>query len=359
MTPDEILRLPPYCLTQGEKNAAILPHFADLTEHHRLACPQYARVLAALFANARKPSSPEEIPYLPVRLFKSHQLRSIPESAVFKTLTSSGTSGDPVSQVYLDRETAQRQTLALSRILTSVLGPDRLPMLVVDSPGILRDRQRFSARAAGVLGMMNFGREHCFVLTEDMCLDESALNAFLERHRGRTFLVFGFTSFVWQHFYRQLAGRGLDLSNGILVHSGGWKRLLSLSVDNAEFKRRILGETGLNRIYNFYGMAEQVGSVFLEGDDGFLYTPNFADIVVRDPITLAPLGPGQIGVLQVLSILPTSYPGHSILTEDLGVVHSIDANGCGRQGKSFSVLGRLPSAELRGCSDVGSRWTGQ
>src|SRR6185295_4414343 len=106
------------------------------------------------------------------------------------------------------------------------------------------------------------------------------------------------------------------------------------------------------RIYNFYGMVEQVGSIFLEGDDGYLYPPNFADVIVRDPVTLAPAPAGVPGIIQVLSALPRSYPGHSILTEDLGIFHGVDDSACGRYGRRFSVLGRVPRTELRGCSDV-------
>jgi hypothetical protein len=99
-------------------------------------------------------------------------------------------------------------------------------------------------------------------------------------------------------------------------------------------------------------MVEKVGSVFLEGDDGYLYPPNFADVIVRDPYTFEEVAPGRTGVLEVLSALPRSYPGHCLLTEDLGVVQAIDSPACGRFGKAFSVLGRIPDAELRGCSDV-------
>ena len=60
-------------------------------------------------------------------------------------------------------------------------------------------------------------------------------------------------------------------------------------------------------------MVEQVGSVFIEGDDGFLHPPDFADVIVRDPITWEEAAPGSPGVIQVLSGAPTSYPGHSIL----------------------------------------------
>ena len=58
----------------------------------------------------------------------------------------------------------------------------------------------------------------------------------------------------------------------------------------------------------------------------------------------------QPGLLEVISTLPTSYPGHVLLTEDLGVVHGIDDGDW--PGKRFSVLGRLPRAEARGCSDT-------
>ena len=75
-------------------------------------------------------------------------------------------------------------------------------------------------------------------------------------------------------------------------------------------------------------------------------------MIVRDPYTFEELPTGETGVLEVLSALPRSYPGHCLLTEDLGVVHAVDSSTCGRLGKAFSVLGRIPQAELRGCSDV-------
>ena len=53
-----------------------------------------------------------------------------------------------------------------------------------------------------------------------------------------------------------------------------------------------------------------------------------------------------------MSLLPLSYPGHSILTEDRGQIIDFDGCKCGKSGKYFLVRGRLPKAELRGCSDV-------
>ena len=113
-------------------------------------------------------------------------------------------------------------------------------------------------------------------------------------------------------------------------------------------------EFGIERIFNYYGMVEQVGSIFMECEQGHLHAPAFADVIVRDPVSLRVRPAGEPGVLQVLSALPVSYPGHSLLTEDVGVIHGEDDCPCGRLGKHFTVSGRLPAAELRGCSDTRS-----
>jgi Acyl-protein synthetase, LuxE len=267
-------------------------------------------------------------------------------------LQSSGTTGQQPSRIPLDRETARRQTIALSRIMTHILGPKRLPMLLVESPSLIQDRRQFNARVAGLLGMMNFGHNHFYALDANMQLDLDGVRSFVDQFGHKPFLIFGFTFVVWQNFLNRLAGQHLNFSNGILIHTGGWKKLQEQSVSGEEFRRRFYSEAKLSKIYNFYGMVEQVGSVYLEGEDGYLYPPNFADVIVRDPVTFEELPLGQVGILQVLSLLPLSYPGHSLLTEDLGIIHAVDSSSCGRYGKAFSVLGRLPRAEMRGCSDV-------
>ena len=346
------MEAPQYSLPQGAKEAALLNSLNVLTQRHADACPEYSRLLSVLHHGTVRATSPGEVPYVPVGLFKTHLLRSVPAEKVFKTLTSSGTSGQRVSRIVLDQETAALQSLALSRIMMHVLGRERLPMLIIDTDGLIKNRETFSARGAGVLGMMTFGRNHLYALDSQMSLKLDDLQSFLKRFGGAPFLLFGFTFMVWAHFYQQIRSLGLDLSQGILIHGGGWKKLQESAVSNAEFKTCFRRDTGLQRSYNFYGMVEQVGSVFLEGEDGLFYPPNFADILIRDPETLELAPTGTPGLIEVLSLLPLSYPGHAILTEDLGVIEHIDASSCGRYGKAFRVLGRLPNAELRGCGDT-------
>jgi hypothetical protein len=340
-----------FTLRQADREAVLLPELIELTQWHRERSQAFASILSAI---GHGPGSDyqqlADLPWLPVRLFKTQQLKSIPDSEVFKVLTSSGTTGD-VSRIYLDREAAATQTRMLARTIQSVLGPRRLPMLVVDTTSIIKNRTSFSARGAGVLGMMNFGRDHAWALDEAGEPDLAVVRDFLARHGDQPFLVFGFTFMVWLYLYELARDNGLDLSNGILIHSGGWKKLVDRSVDNAEFRRRLAQDTGLTRIHNFYGMVEQIGVVYLEGPEGdALYCPDFADVIIRDPVTWAEQPPGEPGLVEVVSTLPRSYPGHALLTEDLGVVHGVDDGTW--PGKRFSILGRLPRAEARGCSDT-------
>jgi hypothetical protein len=352
MTLNDLIERPQYTVPQEQKEAALLTELTRLGSHHRERSAEYARLAHVLFPDSTDPRSVGDLPYLPVAIFKERLLSSIPENEVFKVLESSGTTGQTPSRIVLDIETARLQTVALSRVMASVLGPNRLPMILIETPDLIRDRRQFNARAAGLLGMMNFGKNHFYALNTDLEPLVQELKEFLHRFGGQPFLIFGFTFLVWTRFYQPLIDAGLDLSNGILIHSGGWKKLHEEAVSAVDFRSALRESMGITRVYNFYGMVEQVGSVFLEGDDGFLYPPNFADVIVRDPYTYEELPVGEIGVLEVVSALPRSYPGHCLLTEDLGVVHAVDSSSCRRLGKAFSVLGRIPKAELRGCSDV-------
>jgi hypothetical protein len=351
-----LLDLPPFGLHQADKRAQLLPMLGALTEHHAERCAPYRNVLDRVFGglDRHRIDRLEDVPFLPVTLFKTHTLSSVPESEVLKVLTSSGTTGQQPSRVFLDAETASVQSAVLVKVAQHFLGKDRLPMVIVDHPGVVRDRHSHSARGAGILGMAQFGHRPFYALRGDMTLDEEGLLAYLDQAAGRPVLLFGFTFMIWQYLVQPLerSGRRLSLTGGILVHSGGWKKLQETSVDPATFRDRVQAVTGVERVINFYGMVEQVGGVYFENPNHHLQAPVYSEVIVRDPVTLEPLPDGRPGLVQVLSCLPTSYPGHSLLTEDLGVIREVDPEGTGMGGRSFEILGRVPKAELRGCSDT-------
>lgn len=345
----------PFAMPQAEKRARLFERLRALTAQHHAHCAPYARMLDALHADWRAADSLEALPWLPVGIFKHLRLASVADEQIIRELRSSGTSGSLPSRVLLDRETAANQTRALARIVGDMLGRHRRPMLVIDRKDLLRSAEALSARGAAVLGFGNFGRQHSYALTPDLILDLDTVRDFLARFADEAVLVFGFTFVVWRDLVQALRTRGERLAfprGSILLHGGGWKRLADQSVDNAEFKQGVAEALGIEQVHNYYGMAEQVGSIFMECSAGRLHTPDYAEVIVRDPISLAPLPLGHTGVIQLLSELPGSYPGHSLLTEDVGAVLGEDDCPCGRMGRTLRVDGRLPRAELRGCSDA-------
>lgn len=346
------LAAPPYSLADTTRSRLLLEGLNRLTARHYEACAPYRRMLDGAWSGGETAAVLEDVPYIPVSLFKSQRLQSIADDQIRVTMTSSGTTGQAVSRIAVDVETSLIQQKALANSLMHVLGQSRLPMLVIDTDSVFKNPSLMSARGAGVLGLMRYGTKHAFALDSSLEPDFAAVEAFLEIHGKGPFFMFGFTYMVWISFYQQFKDAGFDLSNGILIHSGGWKRMIEQSVDNSAFRKALGDAFGLRRIHNFYGMVEQIGSIFLEGPDGLLYPPNFADVIIRDPNTWQPCAVGAPGVIQVLSLLPHSYPGHSLLTEDLGVVRSVDKGAEGWMGKGIEVLGRVARAELRGCSDV-------
>lgn len=358
----DVLQWPVYGLPKAQKDERLLAELRRLGAAHYAACAPYRAVLdklggARLGAAAPQATQLADLPFLPVRLFKHETLVSVPQDEVVKTMTSSGTSGQRVSQIFLDRQTSTLQVKVLSRIVGDLIGPKRLPMLVIDCRATVADRYRFSARTAGIQGFSMFGRDVEFALDDDMTLNLERVRRYLDKHADEDMLLFGFTFVVWLHFVRALeaAGETLALGRGVLVHGGGWKQLQSQAVSADEFRGRLGAVAGLTRVHNYYGMVEQTGSIFVECEYGHQHASAWSDVIVRDPLDFGVLPPGRRGLIQLLSVLPHSYPGHSLLSEDEGEIIGIDDCPCGRKGTYFRVHGRIQNAEARGCSDTYSR----
>ena len=351
MTYEEVLALSPFGVARAEKQELLRAGLLRLTEHHRARCAPYARMMETIGFSTADVHSVENVPFLPVRLFKELELRSVAEEDVFKTMTSSGTTGQQVSKIFLDRATATNQQKTLVRIVSDRTGKSRMPMLIIDCPSVIQNRAMFSARGAGILGFSIFGRKKLYALNDAMELQVDAIRAFLCEHVGERILLFGFTFMVWQHFYKALksAGEHLDLSNAILIHGGGWKKLVAEAVEPAVFRAALREVCGDMEVADYYGMVEQTGCIYLECEEGHLHASTYSDVIVRRSLDFSV---GERGILEVVSLLPESYPGHALLTEDEGVVLGEDDCPCGRKGKYFKVLGRLKHAELRGCSDT-------
>tara|TARA_Y100001968_G_scaffold317880_1_gene347423 strand:+ start:6817 stop:7887 length:1071 start_codon:yes stop_codon:yes gene_type:complete len=345
---------PVYSIDRIEKEKLFIAQMKKLVHLHKENCYEYKSILEAHDFKDNSIDELDKIPWIHVGLFKHYILRSIEKVNIHKTLYSSGTTGQNPSQIILDKETSILQTKALVNITQNFLGKERLPMLIIDHPNVISQKESFTARGAGIIGLSRFGRDHTYALNDDMSLNKSVFENFINKYKGQKKFIFGFTFMIWKYLICQLIEKDIsyDFNNSILVHSGGWKKMNDIAVDNKEFKEGIKRNLNIAKVHNFYGMVEQVGSIFFECEEGFLHAPSFADVLVRNPITFSLCKFGKLGLIQVMSCLPKSYPGHSLLTEDLGTIHGEDDCACGRKGKYFTIKCRVPSSEKRGCSDT-------
>ncbi|MGK0442343.1 MAG: hypothetical protein ACJA0N_002153 [Pseudohongiellaceae bacterium] len=343
-----------YTHNAQQKSDFLSPHLLALTTHHYQHCSAYKNYIDGVVGGIHQVEALANIPPLAAALFKSNRLVSVEEKAVFKTLRSSGTSGTALSTIILDQQTAQLQTKALGKILQTIIGKQRLPLLLVDHNSLLADSADFSARGAGVQGLAMFGRDQTYLLDQTMLLNVEALDQFYQQYKNKPVLMFGFTFMVWQHLLDVLKtnDKHYNFSQLTLLHSGGWKKLNDKAVSNRKFEQLAKASLGANtQIHNFYGMVEQTGSIYIACEHGHLHVPIYADIRIRHPQTFELVNHGEQGLIETLSILPRSYPGHAILTQDIGRIDGEDSCSCGRLGKTFTVLGRQQKAVVRGCSD--------
>lgn len=351
---EEFHKLSPYVLSKKEKEQLLLKELNVLTEMHREKCIEYANFLSAIGYMRHEAKTLEELPFLPIRIFKELDLKSIPDADVFKVMMSSGTSGQRQSKIFLNKENAILQQKVMLRLLGDFIGPKRLPMLVIDSKKIISDRHLFTTRGATIMGLDFASRKMFFALNDDMSLNIDGLRDFLQQYGGEKFIVFGFTFLVWKYLFGEIQRLNVhvDLSKGYLLTAGGWKKLKNEAVSNEAFKRRGWEVCNLQHYVDHYGMAEQTGCIYAECEYGNLHASIYSDIIVRRFRDFSPCSHGEPGFIQVLSSLPHSYPGHSLLTEDEGMIVGEDDCPCGRKGKYIKVLGRIQNAELRGCSDT-------
>ena len=336
---EELLNTPVYGLNSTEKRLLILPVLRELQQFHLDNCPPFK---TTQWLN--------ETP-LSVRMFKEFFLHSIPTENIHRVLKSSGTTGQQ-SQIVLDTDTAKLQSRVLSKIMQHWLGPKRLPLLILDSRKALDLSLGMSARAAGIQGMSFFGRDHHFALDENLELDIEAIERFVSKYSEQPVFMYGFTFIIWQKVVEELKKikKPFHFKNAFLLHGGGWKKITEQAVDKNTFKETLKLFFGNVRVHDYYGMVEQTGTIHVECEHGMLHAPVWSDIDVIDPVNLQPLPFKSEGVAKMKSVIPYSYPGHNLLTEDLAIIHGEDDCKCGRLGKYFTITGRMARAEVRGCS---------
>lgn len=345
----------PYSLDTDENCRFFKEGLFKMHMHQVNNCKEY-RNLATNFSLTDR-SEVSKYPFVPVTMFKEYDLRST--DAKTKILKSSGTTGQ-VSRIYVDRVTATRQSLSSYNILSDFIGKEPRPYLVFDAEKTVRGSD-MNARGAAIMSLANFASEIYFLMDLNseglILLNTERLHGAMDRIGEKAFIAYGFTYILWE-VHKELQKVGFSAgpvnSGSLILHSGGWKKMVDLSVSKDEYSRMISNLWGLKEenVIDFYGLIEQGGMLYPDCAAGFKHVPYWADLIIRDADTLKEAGVDETGLIQLLSLLPLSSPSHSILTQDVGRIEFPDNCPCGRRGKAFTFVSRVESSQVRGCSDV-------
>ena len=175
----------PFIVSQVKKEMSLCAGLSALTEWHRSV--RYAAMLDAIYGRGQSLTALDQVPYLPTRIFKHLELMSVPRQAVVRQLTSSGTTGQQVSRIFLDAETSALQVRALAAIVQSFLGKQRLPMLIVDQQECVRGKAAFGAREQPAFWDFPILVITIYMLWMTLCSPGGIISTnFLERFHGNS-----------------------------------------------------------------------------------------------------------------------------------------------------------------------------
>ena len=349
---DKLLNENPYSLSRDQKKNLFSKKINELTRFHRIRCKEYKKIIDFFGFENKKNHELSNLPFLPVQIFKEFDLISTDKKNIVKILRSSGTSSTHTSKIFLDKKNSLEQVKALKIIVQYHIGTKRLPMLIIDKKSSIMNSKDFDAKKAAFFGFSIFGKDFFFLIKENGEIDYKGLNIFL-KESNKSFFIFGFTYPVYNILYNKLIKKNLknNFSKGILIHGGGWKKMEKVSISNIKFKSDLRKKLNLKKIYNYYGLVEQTGSIFLECNCGYFLSTNFSEVLIRNE-NFELSKKSEKGFVQLISLLPSSYPGHNILTQDIGEIKDRKSCKCKLNGTRFVIHGRAKQAEVRGCSDT-------
>lgn len=343
------------------KDLIFLDAMREVSKHHYDNCKPYRTLCDKRGFDADVFSNIAEIPYLTTSLFKDALLLSIEKSLVFREIHSSATSSGRSSRIGIDRETSRRQTKCFNKVVVDRIGQERRKFIILDIPSSVERSSVAGARSSTIRSLLFCASEYVTFMNETkgiLSLDTDKLHhELMEAEKNEEpVVIFGFTYVLYSLVVRRLLESSfrLKLPGSKIVHIGGWKKLEAEKISPEKLAADCHELFGVPKtgIIDFYGFTEQAGLIYPTCEEGSRHTPVWVEIIVRDPLTLEPLPIGKEGLMQFITPIQTSYPGHSVLTDDIGFIIGVDDCKCGRKGTVFKIIGRAAHSEVRGCGDI-------
>jgi phenylacetate-coenzyme A ligase PaaK-like adenylate-forming protein len=271
----------------------------------------------------------EQIPFLPIQFFKSHEVLSSSEP-VQKTFTSSGTTGIITSKHLITDVTLYEQSYrnAFSEFYGNIQDYAVLALLpsYLERSGssliyMVQDLIELSTNENSGFYLHNYDE----LISKLLELDATGQNVILI---GVTYALLDL-----------IEERKFQLKNTIIMETGGMKGKRK-EIIREELHTILCEGFGVSSIHSEYGMTELLSQAYSLGN-GIFECPSWMNILIRDPedaLTYVSNGKtGGINVIDLANINSCSF----IATQDLGKKYP---------NNSFEVLGRFDNSDIRGCN---------
>jgi hypothetical protein len=316
--------------TEQDFLKASLETFRYQYEHSEI----YRKFVDYLNINPEKVNSLEEIPFLPIEMFKNHQILDNNKTADL-FFQSSGTTQMNLSRHWIADENIYKESIYKS--FEQFIGKPEDFIFLGLLPSYLEKQNSSLIYMVDYLMKKSARPENGYFL-----YNHSDLLTLLNTLKDKKVILFGVSFALLDFLDFCLSGENeesLTLSEDLtVIETGGMKGRKEEMTKNELLK--ILQEGfKTHKIYSEYSMTELLSQAYSLGNNEY-ECPNWMKIMVRnaeDPLTYEKEGrTGAINIIDLANIHSCSF----IATQDLGKI----------TGNIFQVLGRIDHSDIRGCS---------
>ena len=271
----------------------------------------------------------QQIPFLPIQFFKSHEVLSS-EEEIQETFTSSGTTGMTTSRHLVTDITLYEESYrkAFSEFYGNIEDYAVLALL----PSYLdREGSSLIYMVDDLIKLSNHPESGFYLNNYDELIDKLVeLDT-----SGENIILIGVTYALLDLIEKQ----NFQLKNTIIMETGGMKGRRKEMI-REELHDLLCKGFGVDAIHSEYGMTELLSQAYSLGH-GVFECPNWMQILIRDTedaLSYVETGKtGGINVIDLANINSCSF----IATQDLGKK---------KPNNSFEVLGRFDNSDIRGCN---------
>ncbi|RYU82480.1 acyl-CoA synthetase family protein [Hymenobacter persicinus] len=308
----------------------------QLFRHQAAHCPPYRQWLEALGRCPEAVQRLEDIPFLPIEFFKTHEVRTEPESWEPRELfLSSGTTLQQRSRHLVRDPQLYRRNAA--RIFESLYGPLTGYTFLALLPSYLEQGNSSLVAMVDHFAQESGQQQPAFFLRDHAALLQALAEA--KQEPGRQVMLIG-VSYALLDLAAEY-GPAPELQNLTVLETGGMKgrrREMIREELHAELQQAF-GPAG---IHSEYGMTELLSQAYSRGDGRF-HCPAPLRVLLRDPadpFSVARYRPdGAINVIDLANVDSCAF----LETKDLARMH---------EDGSFEVLGRMDNSDVRGCNQM-------